>query len=1145
MNKKLLFNDNWMFTKQQIGVSVESLQLKDTIWKPVDLPHDWLIYNTKDLYETSEGWYRKSFILEDIGGQVFHIRFEGVYMDSTVFVNGSQVGEWKYGYSTFEFDITDYLKEGQNEIMVRVVHQAPNSRWYSGAGIYRNVWLKVMNPLQLVSDGIYISTVKSDNGWFVDIETEAILRDVQNSWNSPVKALIRHRIVNGEGDIIAEAENPLKVDRTVSIDKQKIFVAKPNLWDMESPYLYTLETELVADDKITHTEVQRFGFRSLHFDPQEGFFLNDRHVKLYGACQHHDLGALGAAVNKVALKRQLEILQEMGVNAIRTSHNMPAVELMDLADEMGILIVSEAFDMWELKKTEYDYARFFNEWCERDVASWVRRDRNHPSIIMWSIGNEIYDTQVKDRGLEITKLLKQYVLTHDPKGNGHVTIGSNHIAGENTQICANELIVVGYNYKEFLYEEHHKKYPHWCIYGSETASNISSRGIYHFPADTLIVTHEDKQCSSLDNCSVSWGAKNAQQNIIDDRDAKYSLGQFIWTGFDYIGEPTPYTTKNSYFGQIDTAGFKKDSFYLYQAEWTDYKKKPMVHILPYWDFNEGQLIDIRIYSNAPKTELFFNDKSLGTFDIDHINGKQLSGKWQIPYKPGTIKAVAYDEEGNIIATDEKRSFGDPAKIILTPDKTGLQADGTDLIFVEIKMQDAEGVDIDNANNRVEVEVTGAGRLVGLDNGDSTDYDQYKGTSRRLFSGKLLAIIAAKLEPGDIKVKVSSIGLPDATLNLKALPTGPVTGVSALTENVKSEANHEVPIRKIELTCKGDRHLNPDNLSVNVEAKLYPSNTTYTDILWKAVNVGGIETNIAKIEVEGNVATVSAVGDGEFRLRCTANNGAEHPQIISELEFKISGMGAATINPYQMVDARLYSAGNYKYETGMIGGIVTHGNSTNHVSFDLDFGDYGSDEVTLPIYSWDANEIPVEIWSGIPGEEGAEILLNTQYKAKRIWETFQANTFKLPKRLKGVNTITFVFYNRITLKGFEFTYYDKAYAQISVKEDRNQIYGDSFQISEDAISKIGNNVTIEFNDMDFGQEGCTGLLICGRTRNESNTISILFSNEDGTVTRNVEFTYSEEYKEMEFKLEKITGNQKVSFVFLPGSNFDFKWFKFLK
>ncbi|MDF2590349.1 MAG: glycoside hydrolase [Anaerocolumna sp.] len=1141
---KRLFNDGWKFTKQEVFTSLETIDQDNIFWSDVDIPHDWLIYNTNDLYETSEGWYKKNFTLANMENQVISICFEGVYMDSTVYVNNVVVGEWKYGYSTFEFDITNYLKIGENEIKVKVVYQNLNTRWYSGAGIYRNVYLKTTALTHFVTDGIYISTKKEDNGFQVCVESESM-----NQSGFDTNASIKHSILDCEGNVVTISEQNISLEKRADINSklknlQTLFVENPNLWDIKSPYLYKVKSELLINGSTVDEVEQNIGFRTLRFDCNEGFFLNDNYVKLHGACQHHDLGALGAAVNKVAIRRQFEMLQEMGVNSVRTSHNMPSVELMDLADEMGMLIVSESFDMWERPKTEFDYARFFLEWCERDVASWVRRDRNHPSIIMWSIGNEIYDTHASDRGLYVTKMLRDFVLEHDPNQNGYVTIGSNFMSGENAQICSNELPVAGYNYGEYLYEEHHKKYPHWVIYGSETASTIQSRGIYHFPADKTVVTHEDEQCSSLGNCSTSWGANNTQQNIITDRDAKYCLGQYIWTGFDYIGEPTPYFTKNSYFGQIDTAGFKKDSFYLYQAEWTDYKTNPMVHLLPYWDFNEGQLIDIRIYSNAPKTELFFNDKSLGVYEIDHVNGKQLSGEWKIPYQKGTLKAVAYDELNQIIATDIQSSFSDAAKIVLKPNKNTIQANGLDMIFVEISMIDKDGNSVANANNRVEVLVSGAGRLVGLDNGDSTDYDSYKGTSRKLFSGKLIAMIAAKTEPGDITFKVTSEGLNAEELRLEAIKAEKIHGISAYTENVKSEFKKEIPIRKIELTNHGRNHLDKENPTTKISANLFPLNTTYEEIEWKAMTLSGIITNIAKIEANGTEAVITALGDGEFRLRCTAKNGRKNPEIISELEFEISGVGNAVMNPYEYVSAGLYNAGNREFNSGLLGGIATD-NTQNYVGFKgIDFGDYGSDEVTIPIFYLSNDPAPIEIWEGVPGEADATLLLDTVYHKDFIWNTYVPETFKLPKRLKGITTVCFGLKNKLDFQGFQFTHYEKAFEKLWIKEN-TRIYGDSYTIMDDAIEKIGNNVAIEFEQMDFGDKGFTKIRICGKSRNDVNTIHVHFTNEETNGNQIVEVPYTEDYVEHEFSLDSVKGKHKVSFMFLPGSNFDFKWFQFIK
>lgn len=1141
MSEKQLFNDGWEFTKEEADITLEEINSKDIKWQEIEIPHDWLIYNSNNLYETSSGWYKKSFICNsNIKENRIALRFEGVYMDSTVYVNDVKAGEWKYGYSTFEFDITDLLKSGENEVKVQVVHKSPNSRWYSGAGIYRNVWLKTMPNTHIVSDGIYISTKEEENNWQAQIETEI----VGDKGAAEIK--VKHTIIDNKGNIAAVADNNIKLSDKVDVDKQIIDVKSPMLWDIDTPTLYKLKTELIADGKTIEEEIQSFGFRTIEFTTDKGFFLNGRHVRLNGMCQHHDLGCLGSAVNKVAIKRQFEMLKKMGVNAVRTSHNMPAVELMELADEMGMLIDAEAFDMWEKSKTEYDYARFFNDWVERDVASWVRRDRNHPSIIMWSIGNEIYDTHAGERGQEITRMLQKLVQSHDPKGNAMATIGSNYMPWENAQKCADILKLAGYNYAEKYYAEHHKEHKDWIIYGSETGSVVQSRGIYHFPYAQSVLSDDDEQCSSLGNSTTSWGAKNTEYAITADRDTPYSLGQFVWTGFDYIGEPTPYFTKNSYFGQIDTAGFPKDSFYMYKAEWTDYKKAPMVHIFPYWDFNEGQMIDVRVCSNAPKIELFFNEKSLGTFDIDHEKGHELTGNWQIPYAKGTLKAVAYDEKGNVIAVDTKSSFKDAAKLVLTSDKTELIADGRDLIFVEISMVDENEVPVENANNRVEVSVSGAGRLVGLDNGDSTDFDQYKGTSRRLFSGKLLAVIAAKLEPGEINLEVSSPQIKTEKVSFKAVPCEKPSGITAFIENYKSEKIEEVPIRKIELISLEGNKLNENITKIRVHAEIYPKNATYKDLEWRVTNTAGIDSNIASVEAEGNDAVITALGDGDLRLRCTTKNGSDKVKLISELEFEITGLGRANLDPYEFVAGGLYNASNCELGNGNERGVSTLREGDSYVGFKgVDFGEYGSDEITLPIFELEGKPFPIEIWEGMPDDEGSEMVAEVIYDKGTKWNTYIDATYKLPRRFKGVTTICFVLHeHKLHIKGFVFKKLDKAYEKLWAKEN-NAIYGDSFTITENAIEKIGNNVSLVYKNMDFGETGFSKLIICGRSEIEKNTINVRFNGEGGEVKQLAEFNHSDGYVEREFKLDSVKGMQEVTFVFLPGSQFDFKWFKFVK
>lgn len=1142
-NSQLLFNDGWEFAKSDLTVSDYS----DLKFEAVDLPHDWLIYNTLDLYENSIGWYRKRFRAE-LDGREFMLAFDGVYMDSEVYVNNTLVGEWKYGYSFFEHSLMSALVDGDNEIIVKVKYQSPNSRWYSGAGIYRNVWLKTRGSSHIVTDGVYVTTKAKGSAWTVEAETELVVTEPLRLTHELYDAGVRVAVCD---EVVPPGVEPLVINSLA------FSVSDPKLWSVDAPNVYQLVTKLERvhgqesgdESGVVEELKQNIGFRLVEMHPEQGLLLNGSKLKLYGVCEHHDLGALGAAFNKTALRRRCMLLKEMGVNAIRTAHNMPAPELMDLADELGFLIVSEAFDMWERPKTPYDYARFFKEWMPLDVRSWVRRDRNHPSLIMWSIGNEIYDTHADERGQELTVMLKQEVEIHDPKGNARVTIGSNFMPWENARKCADLVKLAGYNYGEKYYDEQHEAHPDWVIYGSETGSVVQSRGIYHFPLSKSILADDDEQCSSLGNSTTSWGAKSAEFCILTERDKPYSMGQFIWTGFDYIGEPTPYHTKNSYFGQLDTATFKKDAFYIYQSAWTDYKVQPMVHLFPYWDFNEGQLIDVRVASNAPRVELFLDGESMGSHMSQHEHGTQLVAWWQIPYRIGELKAVAYDEHDVVIATDVQRSFGDASRIRLNADKFELTANGMDLVFVEIQMEDDAGVIVENANNRVHVSVEGAGRLLGLDNGDSTDYDPYKGTSRRLFSGKLMAVIGAGFESGDITVKVSSVGMPDQLLSLKALPAEQeqLQGRSATTRNSDLPcvmgSRDEIPLRKLDIQSPMGQRFSEQLRTMTLEVKLYPANTSYTEVEWSAVDAAGIVSPIVEVESRGHQVMVTALGDGEFRIRCTSRNGTDKTKLISQLEFKAEGLGTVYLDPYGFI-----SAGLYQYSKGDVGngnerGVATSRDGETQVGFyNIDFGDYGTDTIVIPIFALSDSRYALQIWEGMPDEEGSVLLMDGFYQKPSRWNVYQEETYKLSKRLRGITSLCFVLWEKVHIKGFYFEKLSKALAQHAAG-DCNSIYGDSYEVTGNFIEGIGNNVSLVFEHMDFGSAGATRLTLYGRSPIDRNHVHIQFEGEDGELRQQIEFTYSEAYEERSFELEHITGMQRVTFLFLPGSNFDFGWFQF--
>ncbi len=1139
MSCDVLFHNQWKFVKLPVGAyTVETLDAGNVDWQAVDLPHDFLIYQTKNLYETCEGWYRRTYHYEPTGERVC-LRFEGVYMNSTYYVNGVEVFTWKYGYSTFEFDITDALRPGANEITVRIVHQSPNSRWYSGAGIYRRVWLKRYHEKHILPDSVYASVTKPNDDFLVTV-------CAQTSLQSQETGVLCYRIVARDGAVVASAIKTVQGKQGEDVEMQ---VHKPMLWTLEIPTLYTLETELVVDGEVVDTTSCKIGFRTFTFSHDEGFFMNGLHMKLNGVCEHHDLGCLGAAVNPVALKRQLKILKQMGVNAIRTSHNMPATELMELADTEGFLIVSEAFDMWEKPKTEYDYARFFPEWAKKDVESWICRDRNHVSVVMWSIGNEIYDTHAGVRGQEVTRMLMEYVREYDYRGNAPMTIGSNFMPWENAQKCADIIQYAGYNYAEHLYGKHHAEHPDWFIYGSETSSVVQSRGVYHFPVTQPILSDDDEQCSALGNSTTSWGAKSPFACICDDRDAEFSLGQFIWTGFDYIGEPTPYHTKNSYFGQIDTAGFPKDSYYFYQAEWTDYHNAPMIHITPYWDFCEGQMIDVRVCSNAPHIELYLNDRLIGKKDIDHVKGRDLTGDWKIPYEKGVLRAVAYDEKGEYLCEEVRRSFGDATRMILTPDKKNMLADGQDLIFVEISMEDREGNPVENANNRVTVTVTGAGgRLVGLDNGDSTDFDEYKCNSRRLFSGKLLAVIAANTTSGDLQLRVSSVGMEDAVLDLYAYETTVPEGISSTMGVMVCEENPEVPVRKIEIIASEGTVFTPEKKTMQVQAKLLPENATYREVEWRITNDAGVDTNLAELIVDPedtSKCTITAKGDGCFRVRCLTRNGRDKVSLYAQLEFTGEGLGVAYHNPYELIAGALFNHSSGNVGPGNDRGVSMSRDGESFVTFDgINFGDYGSDCITIPIFELESREINFEIWLGKPEGLDSECLGMYYYNKPSIWNVYQEETFQLPRRLTGMQTISFRFWRKAHIKGFYFEKPKKAWALLTAK-DNSRIYGDSFTIEEDAITGIGNNVSLEYHEMDFGDTGFTKLVICGRSALDKNTIHVRFAGAEGEVRQLAEFKGSAEYVEQTFVLEPVYGENMVTFIFLPGCDFDFKWFRFEK
>lgn len=1151
MNQITCFDADWEFWED----TACGLECPDdgAPWIPVELPHDWQIWHVQALYQDGTGWYRKRFTLNPAAGTRYVLAFDGVYMDTTVFLNGTEIGQWKNGYSAFHFDLTEALRPGENEVLVRCCLRHPNSRWYSGAGIFRGVELWELPETHLIPHGLYlVAREEQGDSWSVEASAELgssgtlelerytlafELLDQQG-------VCLDRKVIPAEETAAVPAEAAaayLTSERGARTGAVRFHLDHPRLWEPERPYCYRMLVRLERDGVETDQISSVFGCRTVELIPDKGLYINHRHVLLKGVCMHQDLGCLGSAFSKAAAQRQLEILKRMGVNSIRTGHIMPAKEVMDLADQMGILINSESFDCWTQGKNPYDYGRFFQDWYKKDVASWIRRDRNHPSLLFWCIGNEIYDTHAGPQGMETTRALLEQVALHDPKRNGVPTFGSNYMPWENTQKCADIIQVVGYNYGERCYEEHHKAHPDWVIYGSETASIVQSRGIYHFPLSKSLLVDDDQQCSSLGNSRTSWGAANLDACFQADRRYPYTLGQYLWSGFDYIGEPTPYHTKNSYFGQIDTAGFPKDSFYTCQAGWLDAKAHPMVHLLPYWDFNEGQRIDVCACSNASAVELWVNGVSQGRKVLDP--DISVVASWQVPYTPGVLEAAAYDEAGEIVARDRQASFGDSAALRIESDRSALSADGRELAFLTISTVDAQGRPVRNANDRVSVQVTG-GVLLGLDNGDSTDEEEYKTTSRRLFSGLLLAVVAGDGRPGKLQVKVTAPGLEPAglTLDTWAYEGRPVRHLSLLPPTWDVG---EIPVRKLELVA--DRTvLTPERPEAVFTVRRHPANAVYQDLDWRITDDGGVTAANAQLEVldqEGTRVRVRGLGDGQVRVRCTCKNGKKIPQLISQLELTIEGMGQLNPNPYDFITGSLYDRSFGDVGNGNERGVSTSRTGMSWVAYErLDFGRDSSDTVELPIFELAGEPTKLRFWKGIPYEPDSELIGERIYHKPKIWNVYQTETFRLDQKLTGLVTFGIELASKVHIKGFRFHKQSRAWDRVRAV-DCDMVYGDSFQRGPETICEIGNNVSLVFQSLDFGAHGCSGVTIRGRSALENNTIHLSFQGEGDSQRRIVEFRCQPDWGEQTFRFDPVYGVQDVTFLFLPGCQFDFDSFQF--
>lgn len=803
------FTEGWKFYLGDDSIAYNT-QYDDAKWRILDLPHDWSIEADFSLKNPATpgggalpggiGWYRKDFVVDKFDeGKNVYIDFDGIYWNSKVWINGHLLGERPNGYISFRYDLTPYIKVGErNVIAVRVDNsKQPNSRWYSGSGIYRNVRLVTTNDLHVDLWGTYVTTptVTKDNAE-IKIET-----NIKNSSDLSQTFELYSILIDKDGKEIAGINNSESVGIGENISmNQSLKVSNPILWSIDNPYLYKIVTRIEQNGKLVDEYETPLGIRYFSFDPNKGFFLNGESVKIKGVCNHHDLGFLGAAVNTRAIERQLEILKEMGCNGIRTSHNPPAPELLDLCDKMGFIVMDEAFDMWRKKKSPYDYSQYFPEWHERDLTDLILRDRNHPSIFMWSIGNEILEQwshinadtldlqqanmvlnfantlnkkDIDAKELHVNSLLtiKLADIAKKLDPTRPITTGNNETEPSNHIFRSGAMDIIGFNYHENNWVNFHEKFPNQKLIITESTSGLMSRGYYEMPSDSMNIWPErwDKpferpvhHCSSYDNCHVPWGSTHEDTwRLVKNYD--HISGVYLWTGFDYLGEPTPFwwPSRSSYFGVIDLAGFPKDIYYMYQSEWTN---KDVLHIFPHWNWKEGQTVDIWAYfNNADEVELFLNGLSLGKKakekDVYHVF-------WRVPFQKGTLKAVSY-KDGKEVLTREVKTTGDPISIKLTADRQTIKADGKDLSFITVEALDAEGNPVPVADNLINFTIEGDGFIAGTDNGDPTDPNSLKKPSRKLFSGKALAVVQSHKKAGKIILKATSSNLKQASIEINS------------------------------------------------------------------------------------------------------------------------------------------------------------------------------------------------------------------------------------------------------------------------------------------------------------------------------------------------------------------------------------------
>lgn len=777
---------DWRFINRDVAHAEKAATVSDG-WEKVSVPHDWAIKGPfdkdidkqvvrveQDLEKVARertgrtgalpwvgvGWYRKRFTLPQFEqGKKALLVFDGAMSDSHVYLNGKKVGNWPNGYNYFYFDISDYLKDGENLLAVRLENLPKSSRWYPGAGIYRKVQIIVKDEVSFKQWGTFVTTP-----YISDELAKVNIKSAVNGKNVKVVTEIK----DAKGKLVAsESSGEMFGDKI----EQDIGIKNPNLWSPENPYLYTAHSKLYRGEQLKDEVATRFGIRSVVFDRDKGMLLNGEVTKFKGVCLHHDLGPLGAALNKSALKRQIRILKDMGCNAIRSAHNMPSQEQLELCDEMGMMFIAEAFDEWKTGKVENGYNRFFEEWAEKDIVNFVRATRNHPCIVIWSSGNEVPDQRNNYEGLKICQRLEDVFHREDP--TRPVIVGMDRVKSILDNGFGVIVDIPAFNYRVHLYEEAYDRLPQGFVLGAETASTVSSRGVYKFPViKKKMQKWDDLQCSSYDLSACGWSNLPEADFVLQD-DHDWVIGEFVWTGFDYLGEPTPYNwywpARSSYFGICDLAGLPKDRYYLYRSRWNT--EDDTLHVLPHWTWpgREGETTPVFVYTNYDSAELFVNGKSQGV-QKKHNETKQNRYRlmWMdVEYEPGTIKVVAFDDNGKPVAEKEVRTAGKPHHLELSPDRKQISADGKDLSFVTVNVVDKNGVSCPTASNRLNFQVSGAGRFKAVCNGDPTSLEMFHLPTMKVFSGKLVVLVQSTEEPGKMQLEVTGEGLKSAKTTISS------------------------------------------------------------------------------------------------------------------------------------------------------------------------------------------------------------------------------------------------------------------------------------------------------------------------------------------------------------------------------------------